>query len=147
MEYGKAQTFSLLSLFFPFVDLQQHNHIDHVFPKSGFKKKNLRKAELSEDEIEVCLDRRDRVANLQLLEGHANIEKQDRLPAEWLGVMFADADSRRAYCERHLLGDTMDGWASFLDFYEARREALRGKLHELLSPGNSSRRDEESVDA
>ena len=147
LEYGKPQTFSLLSLFFPFVDLQQHNHIDHVFPKSGFKKKNLRKAGLSEDEIEACMDRRDRVANLQLLEGHANMEKQDRLPAEWLEVMFVDADSRRAYCERHLLGDAMDGWASFCEFYEARREALRGRLQELLSLGSSFRRDGESVDA
>ena len=147
LEYGKARTFSLLSLFFPFVDLQQQNHIDHIFPKSGFRKKNLRKAGLSEEQIEACLDRRNRVANLQLLEGHANIEKQDRLPAEWLEQMFVEAESRRVYCERHLLGDTSVGWPGFLDFYDERREALRGKLQDLLGSGAAYQVSGDTIDA
>ena len=147
LEYGKAQTFSLLSLLFPFVDLQQHHHLDHVFPKSGFRKKSLREAGLSEEEIEVYRERRDRVANLQLLEGHANIEKQDLLPGVWLAAMYGDAESRRAYCERHFLIGPMAGWTDFLGFYDARREALRSRLMELLGPVTGSRSSADVVGA
>ena len=138
LEYGKAQTFSLLSLLFPFVDLQQHHHLDHVFPKSGFRKSRLRKAGVSEERIDEYQARRDCIANLQLLEGNANIEKQDRLPGEWLSAMYRDPVSRRNYCEQHLLGEATDDWGDFLDFYETRRDRLRERLQALLRPAGAA---------
>lgn len=132
LEYGKAQTFSLLSLLFPFVDLHHHHHVDHVFPKSGFTKTKLRKIGLSDEEISEYQARRDRIANLQLLDGQANIEKQDRLPAEWLGSMFRDLDTRRSYCERHMLGSALNEWTDFTTFYDERREMLRARLTQML---------------
>ena len=132
MEYGKAQTFSLLSLLFPFVDFQQSHHLDHIFPKSGFRKQRLRKVGLSEDEIERCRDRRDRVANLQLLEGHANIEKQDLVPGDWLASMFSSEEERISYLHRYLLPDLMSSWSEFGEFYEIRRKLLRQRLAQIL---------------
>ena len=132
LKYGKAQTFTLLSLLFPTVDLQQHHHVDHVFPKSGFGKKKLRAWGLSEEDIEACRASRDQVANLQLLEGHANIEKQDMIPQEWLEGMYCTVDQQAAYRERHLLPDLLGSWADYCEFYARRRELLRQRLADIL---------------
>ena len=132
LKYGKAQTFSLLTLLFPFVNLQNHFHVDHVFPQARFRKNDLKKANIALDDIETYQERRDQIANLQLLEGAANIEKQDRLPAEWLVAAHPDEESRRNYREQHLLGQLPDGLDGFLGFCEARRARLRSKLERLL---------------
>jgi hypothetical protein len=137
LEYGKGQAFSLLSLLFPFIDLQQHHHIDHVFPRSGFRRDRLRKAGVSSDQIEEYKTRRDRIANLQLLDGSANVEKQDRHPTEWLAQMHSDPQTRRHYCDQHLFGEVPEGWDGFLEFYEARRARMKAKLEALLRPTRS----------
>ena len=36
MQYGNKLTFALLSQIFPFIDLSNHFHIDHIFPQSRF---------------------------------------------------------------------------------------------------------------
>ena len=132
LQYGKARTFSLMTLLFPFVDLQNHFHLDHVFPQSLFRKSALRKVGLSEEQVEAYQDRRDCIGNLQLLAGAANIEKQAQLPAEWLRHQFPNPDRRASYCEQHALGDVPEGIEGFLKFYDARRVRLRGLLQGML---------------
>ena len=132
LKYGNSRTFSLLTLLFPFVDLHNRFHVDHIFPKARFRKSALRKAGVAEDAIDSLIDLRDRVANLQLLDGDANIEKQAELPAAWLKRMFPEADRRVAYADRHLLGDVPADVAGFNGFYEERRARLRRRLQELL---------------
>lgn len=131
--YGKSGTFALMSFLFSFVDLQNHHHLDHVFPQSGFKTSKLKAAGLSQGEIEQARECMNHVANLQLLEGHANIEKQAMLPGKWLGDRHPDEAARQNYIDNHLLSDQLDDWQQFLSFYEARRTALHKKLKELLS--------------
>ena len=78
---SKDRTFTLLSLLYPFVDLQNNKfHIDHVFPKSRFSSRRLRLAGVAEDDIPGLQDRADRLPNLQLLVGEANESKSDALP-------------------------------------------------------------------
>ena len=36
MRYGDRLTFALLSLLFPFVDLRNQFHLDHIFPAARF---------------------------------------------------------------------------------------------------------------
>lgn len=132
LKYGKGQTFSLLTLLFPFVIQQIHFHVDHVFPKSLFRRASLRKAGVEETDIDAFQDCRDRIANLQLLEGAANIEKQAKLPAEWLLASHPDPSSREQYRAQHLLGDVPVGINGFLEFYNARRARLRERLEGLL---------------
>ena len=50
MEFGDKRTFSLLSLVFPHLDLRQHFHIDHIFPKSRFTQANLKASGFDHDE-------------------------------------------------------------------------------------------------
>ena len=132
LQYSEPRTFALLSLLFPFVDSRHHFHVDHVFPRSHFTKPRLRKAGLSEEEVELCQELRDGLANLQLLESIANIEKQQTLPADWLAKMYPDEASRADYCDKHLLGHVPARIADFTNFFGERKMRLRERIGRLL---------------
>ena len=120
IRFGDKRTFSLLSLLFPHLDLRQHFHVDHVFPKSRFTQAKLRALELCDNKIGNLQNYSDRLPNLQLLEGHENLQKKAMLPAEWLQT-FSTEEARRNYAAIHLLGDVPEGIDGFESFYEARR--------------------------
>jgi hypothetical protein len=132
LKYGEPRTFALLSLLFPFVDAQHHFHVDHVFARALFTKGRLRKAGLSEEGVETFMDSRDLLPNLQLLEGSANVEKQQKLPSEWLEQAYLDVASRANYCDKHVLGDVPEKLVDFTSFFDARRGQLRKRVAELL---------------
>lgn len=132
LPYGKPRTFAMLSLLFPFVNFSSHFHVDHIFARSQFSKPRLRKLELSEDKIEEWQILRNGLANLQLLDGQANVEKQQTLPSKWLEAMFPNVTQRTDYCAKHLLGNVPDEMADFPSFFEARKTHLRRRIDELL---------------
>lgn len=132
LRYGESRTFALLTLLFPFIDFRNHFHVDHVFPQAQFKRPNLRKAELSEDDIDRFQELRDGLANLQLLEGPINVEKQQTMPAEWLSRTYGDGPGRQQHLDRHVLGHVPDDIRDFPKFFEARREVLEKRVTELL---------------
>ena len=125
MRYGDRLTFALLSLLFPFVDLRNQFHVDHIFPLSRFTDRKLRDAFVPDDKVAAFKDRKDRLANLQLLQGAANIEKSATMPAEWLSETYAHDASRHEYEERHLLGHVPGAMTEFDTFYSARRGRLK----------------------
>lgn len=133
MEYGDRRIFPLLSLLYPFIDVRQLHHIDHFFPKSQLQRRRLEKIGCESDTMNACLAARDRLANLQLLEGLLNVSKNDSLPADWLKTTFPDEVQRQAYLDRHDLGTPPTSAIEFMTFYEARRERIRGRLTKLLS--------------
>ena len=132
MRYGNRLTFALLSLLFPFVDLRNQFHVDHIFPSARFTDSKLKDACVTEDKLVCFKERKDGLANLQLLPGPANMEKSATMPTEWLSSTFVDYTSRRAYQERHLLGDVPESITEFVTFYDARRERLKERIKELL---------------
>jgi len=132
--YGDKRTFALLGLLYPFVDLTNVFHADHVFPRSRFTPTRLRKAGVPEDVVWTFHEKVNYLANLQLLEGSANKSKQDKLPAAWLQERFPDAAARENYCNLHDLGSVPESILAFMDFYDARRERLMVRLQELLRP-------------
>jgi hypothetical protein len=132
MEYGDKRMFALLSLLFPFVDLRNQFHIDHVFPISRFTRAKLRKAEFSEDQIEVLMRHANELPNLELLEGPINNEKRATLPAEWLRKYYPDPATQLNYLGKHELGELPETLAGFEDFHSTRRDRLRTKLTEML---------------
>ncbi len=132
MRYGDVLTFALLSLLFTFADLRNNFHIDHVFPRSKFTKTRLETAGVPEDEIDDFIDRRDSLANLQLLQGPQNIEKNAEMPAQWLARTHPDTVRRREYQERHLLGEVPDSITEFSTFCDERRERLKERIKQLL---------------
>lgn len=132
MQYGDRRTFALLSLVFPFVDLRNHFHIDHIFPRSLFTEPRLKDAGVPDDKIADFIQRQNGLANLQLLEGAENNEKRAKLPAEWLSQKFSDSESRQRYEDLHELGEVPESITEFDTFYEARRARLKAKLEQLL---------------
>lgn len=132
MEYGDKRLFALLSLLFPFVDLRNQFHMDHVFPISRFGTVKLRKAGFSDEQVEILARHANQLPNLQLLEGATNIEKRASLPSKWLAQYRADEQGRADFQERHLLGVLPEDIAEFDAFYQSRKERLRVRLVDLL---------------
>ena len=137
MRFGDVRTFSLLSLVFRHLDLRQHFHIDHVFPKSRFAPGRLRAAGIPDEEIDDLRDCADRLPNLQLLEGHENLQKRAALPGEWLQA-FSTEELGRAYAATHLLGGVPERIDGFKSFYEARRRLLKKRITRLLVGDDSA---------
>lgn len=133
MEYGDRRLFPLLSILYPFIDVRQLHHIDHFFPKSQLQRRKLEKAGCDAAYAEECLAARDRLANLQLLEGLLNVSKNDSLPGPWMDAMYPDPAQRQAILDRHDLGVAPKTHQDFMPFYNARRERLRVKLSDLLT--------------
>ena len=132
MRFGDRLTFALLSLLFPFVNLRDNFHVDHIFPSAGFTDRKLKNAGVAEDEIGCFRERKDGLANLQLLPGPANLEKSAIMPAEWLSQTYVDDISRGASEDLHLLGEVPDSISEFVTFYDARRERLKERIKKLL---------------
>lgn len=132
VSYGEQRAFPLLTMLFPFVDLRNHFHVDHVFPISLFTMKKLKKAGFSEDQADELWTLANEISNLQLLEGHSNIEKKDKLPADWLTSQFANSKEQKHYCEKYVLGKIPLGIDGFEKFHIARRERLSTMINTVL---------------
>lgn len=133
MHSGDQRLFALLTILFPNIGARGGSDIDHVFPRSRFTAARLQAAGVSDELIGEFRNKSERLANLQLLDRTVNNEKRATLPADWLDVHCPDEQSRRAYCERHRLGDVPREITGFLDFYEARRERLKQLIAELIN--------------
>lgn len=137
MEYGDKRTFCLLSLLFPFVDLKNQFHMDHVFPISRFTKAKLKKAGIDESQADALSDLADQLPNLQLLDGAVNNEKRAAMPAEWLSKLFPDTTTQQHYRQKHLLGEVPVDMQGFEVFFGARKELLRSKMLMMLCDATS----------
>jgi hypothetical protein len=141
MEYGDKRLFALLSLLFPFVDLRNQFHVDHVYPISRFTKPKLRKAGVSEEQLGVLARHANELPNLQLLEGAINNEKRATMPVEWLARHLPDLAARQNYLTIHVLGVLPEDIATFEEFHTKRRDSLRTKLTSLLGPSHNGAAD------
>ena len=136
---SKDRTFALLSLLYPFVDLQNNKfHIDHVFPKSRFSSRRLHLAGVAEYDIPEFQDRADRLPNLQLLVGEANESKRDKLPHQWI-VSVYDSKAASEYVACHDLGEVPADITGFKAFYEARRDRVLDRLRRRLGTDQHER--------
>lgn len=147
VEYGDRRAFPLLSLIYPFIDVRQLHHIDHVFPRGQLQRRRLERVGCESEYIDECLEARDRLANLQLLEGTVNMEKSDTLPGEWAAATYPNADHRRAALDRHDLGSLPRSSAEFMTFYRARRQRLKVKLIAILNGPASVEAESKSPEA
>ena len=141
-EYG-GRAYILLLLLYDFVDVATNQfHIDHVFPRALMTEARLKKVGISEEKIPEYLDRVNRLANLQLLEGSINIRKSAMLPAYWLSARYLDESERQHHCHLHDLGDVPTEIDGFLDFYETRQRRILEKLRHLLVSDSTENRDQ-----
>lgn len=132
LEYGDKRTFPLLSLLFPFVDLRNQFHVDHVFPISRFTAAKLQRLGFDGPQAESMARHADMLPNLQLLEGAINNEKRASMPLGWLSTHLADPIAQQNYCTLHELGEIPPDLEGFEAFCAARKDRLREKLTALL---------------
>lgn len=133
MKYGSRDLFGLLTLLFPFVDTRNLFHMDHIFPRAIFHARKLKELGFTEDDIERLQDIKDRLPNLQLLEGPDNQSKQDTMPAEWIKDTYRRDDDRKDYISRHVLDGVMTDLKGFEKFYDQRRARLVEKIVAVLN--------------
>jgi hypothetical protein len=132
MKYAGQRTFSVLSLLYPGLDLSKEFHEDHIFPRSRFTPKRLLEAGIPPVQVEDYRSAVDLLPNLQLLGGIPNIEKQAKLPGEWLAGAFASIEQRDVYAAANDIDALPLDLPSFLEFFDTRRERMRARLIELL---------------
>ena len=132
LRYSDRLTFALLSMLFPFVDLRNQFHVDHIFPAARFSRRRLLDAGVPEGDVDAFIECKDLLGNLQLLQGAMNTEKNAKMPADWLSETFPDDSTRSGYMESHALGHVPANITEFDTFFEARRERLKVWIGELL---------------
>jgi Protein of unknown function DUF262 len=132
LEYGEARVFPLLALLYPGVNTTQQFHVDHIFPKSRFTKSKLKAAGVPDQLTDVYIRDANRIPNLQLLPGAANIAKQASLPVDWLTSHFSEDAQRQQWLLTYDATGLPPTLGDFGTFFDARRARLRARLEGLL---------------
>ena len=122
LRFGSPRVFPVLATLYPGLDLSMQFHEDHIFPRSRFTRSKLFKVGITAESIDEYLDKVDALPNLQLLAGLPNIEKQAKLPAEWLdGPHFPTIEERATYISTNDLDNLPNDLSGFLEFCHQRR--------------------------
>ena len=134
LQYNDSRVFPMLSFLFPFAQAINGFHVDHVFPRAKFSRRELRSDGYSDSTIDSYVEKMNGLANLQLLNAGENLEKGGKLPEDWLDHKFREASDveRQEYANNRLLGH-VPGLDGFEEFYEARREALKARIRTLVA--------------
>ncbi|EMH25665.1 hypothetical protein HMPREF1451_00215 [Helicobacter pylori HP260BFii] len=125
-----ARVFPILQILYPNLKYKTTTfHIDHIYPKSKFKKENKK---LNQD----FYGWKDYLFNLQLLEGAENIAKKDKDPEVWLKEEYKDNQQAiEEYKKRNYIDPTLKlEWENIKEFREKREEAIIKRLKEVLLP-------------
>ena len=131
-QYGQPYTFTVLTLIYPWLNFEHHFHIDHIFPRSMFTEKELERREIPREQWHRWLDHVNDLANLQLLQGIANQEKADKEFEAWLQSSQETPLEMTAYRELHMIPDVDLSFGNFPNFLEAREQAIKKRLADLL---------------
>lgn len=123
-EKGTPYAFMVLSLLYPELKLNQVEwHQDHMHPDTKFKKSNLESLGLNDDEITDWQEKRNKIPNLQLLEGRENESKNKTDLEDWL----KQNSGRVRY-----LPNVSYKLKDFEDFFDQRKELMKEELKKIL---------------
>ncbi|PDW18195.1 nuclease, EndA/NucM family protein [Helicobacter pylori] len=131
-QYGNSQVFPILQILYPHLKYKTTTfHIDHIYPKSKFKKENKK---LNKDFYKWG----NYLFNLQLLEGTENKVKKNKDPESWLKEKYKDEQAIEEYKKRNYIDPTLKlEWENIKEFREKREEAIIKTLKEVLLPKSS----------
>ena len=132
LKYGKSETLSTLMLVYPSLDFSNKFHEDHMYPKSKFRKSNLRKMGVPEDKLDTYIESVNDISNLQLLPAQLNEEKLNTDFDVWFNNQQATETDKIQYRTIHYLPEMDYTYQNFLIFLEKRKDLLRKKLEEVL---------------
>jgi hypothetical protein len=118
MQYGYQgrYTYLVLSLLYPDRDWKDAVfHEDHIFPKTDFKLRDLKKRGYNETKIQAYMSKFNIIANLQLITDSENLSKNATPFDKW--IQTRDGSFRK----RHLIPDLTNlGFDFFEEFSKAR---------------------------
>jgi len=135
LEYKKGPyTFMVLSLLYPNLKFGQVKfHQDHIHPASIFTDAKLKKYGIPQDRWEKWQNMKDKLPNLQLMEGSENESKNKTPFRQWLDNTYPNNDDRVKFMkDNYIPNDASLELKDFEMFYEKRKEILRDKLKEVL---------------
>lgn len=128
-----SYTFMVLSLLYPNLKYSQKGfHQDHMHPYAGFTTNRLKKVMLPDgshlDEVKIYdwQHRRNTLANLQLLEGRENEQKNKTPLADWL------QSPENAQNAKYLPFGISYDLGNFEEFMEKRQELMAEELKRIL---------------
>jgi len=129
-------TFMVLSLLYPHLKLGQIEfHQDHIHPSSKFiydeiKKLGLIEINNGQPSWADIYSKKDKLPNLQLLEGRENKSKNATPFVDWF---LTDVANKEHYKEEHYIPkDILLDFKMFNDFYDKRKTLLKTKLQDIL---------------
>ena len=103
-EYGANTTFSILQLLYPTLDYKNNFHIDHIYPRSKFNEKYLKKQGINIADLWYF----DYLPNLQLLDGSQNLEKTDKEFKDWLEEQDFSKEERKDYFKKNYIPENIE---------------------------------------
>ncbi len=124
-----TKVFPVLQILYPNLNYKTTTfHIDHIYPKSKFKKENEK---LDKD----FYGNHSYIYNLQLLEGQENIAKKDKDPKVWLKEECKNEQAIEEYKKRNYIDPKLKlEWENIKEFRKKREEAIIERLKEVLLP-------------
>lgn len=131
-KYGTGDVLVVLSVLYPWADLKNNFHIDHMYPKSKFTPKKLEKKGVPADKIDFYIENVNFLGNLQLLEATPNEEKNNKDFDEWLKETFTTPDQLKAYKEKHYIPDVDLSFGNFEEFLTEREKLIVAALKKEL---------------
>ncbi len=122
-----SRVFPILQILYPNLNYKTTTfHIDHIYPKSKFKKGNNK---LDKEFYEY----RNHLYNLQLLEGTENSAKKDKDPEAWLKEEYKNEQDIEEYKKRNYIDPKLKlEWENIKEFRKKREEAIIKRLKEVL---------------
>jgi hypothetical protein len=140
-KYGHGDTLVILSILYPWADLRNNFHVDHMFPKSKFTSKQLKAEGVDAEKVNDYIGDCNFIGNLQLLESIPNIEKSAMNFDKWLNTKIP-ADGLDDYKKKNYIPDVDLSFKNFGDFLEKREGLLLAKLKEELQQRSQRERNE-----
>ncbi|WP_441733731.1 GmrSD restriction endonuclease domain-containing protein [Helicobacter pylori] len=124
-----SRVFPILQILYPNLNYKTTTfHIDHIYPKSKFKKENEK---LDKD----FYGNHSYIYNLQLLEGAENSAKKDKDPEVWLKEEYKNEQAIEEYKKRNYIDPKLKlEWDNIKEFRKKREEAIIERLKEVLLP-------------
>lgn len=131
-KYGGGETLIVMSLLYPWANLKNNFHIDHIHPKTAFTKNKLTKMGVEGKQAEFFLSNFNYLGNLQLLEEVPNKEKNASSFEAWIVEQYSDTDQRMDYMKKHYIPDVDFAFENFEEFFTEREKLLCTALKKEL---------------
>jgi uncharacterized protein with ParB-like and HNH nuclease domain len=142
LDYSKgAYTFMVLSLLYPSLKFGQVTfHQDHIHPESMFTNTQLTKNNIAKEKWEEWQQKRDKLPNLQLMEGKENESKNKTPFKDWLygkdSGGYPNVVDPAKFKKDNYISETISlDFKDFEMFYEERKKLLKTEIKRVLQWG------------